>query len=129
MGACLDQRVYEALKNYAGFSGRARAREYWSFYLVNIVVFFVLLGLDYLFFPVDAETGLGLLSGLYGVVTLLPSIAVAVRRLHDTGRHGGWLLVGLVPVVGGAVLLYFLSRNSQAGNNSYGANPKGIETV
>ena len=72
---------------------------------------------------------MGLLSGLYGVVTLLPSIAAAVRRLHDTGRHGGWLLVGLVPVVGGAVLLYFLSRDSQAGNNRYGANPKGIETV
>jgi uncharacterized membrane protein YhaH (DUF805 family) len=119
----------DVLKNYAGFTGRARAREYWSFYLINIVIFFALLGLDHLFLSVDAETGLGLLSGLYGVGTLLPSIAVAVRRLHDTGRHGGWLLVGLVPVVGGAVLLYLLTRDSQGGSNSYGANPKGIAAV
>jgi uncharacterized membrane protein YhaH (DUF805 family) len=119
----------DVLKNYAGFTGRARAREYWSFYLVNIIVFFALLGLDYLFLAVDAGTGLGILSGLYGVVTFLPSVAVAVRRLHDTGRHGGWLLVGLVPVIGGAVLLYFLTRDSQDGNNSHGANPKGIAAV
>lgn len=67
------------LKNYTGFIGRARAREHGSFYLVNIVVFFALLGLDHLFLPVDAETGLGILSGSYGVITFLPSVAVAVR--------------------------------------------------
>jgi uncharacterized membrane protein YhaH (DUF805 family) len=121
---CMD-----ALKNYAEFSGRARAREYWSFYLVNLTVFFALLGLDHLLLAVDAETGLGILSGSYGVITFLPSLAVAVRRLHDTGRRGWWLLVGLVPLVGGAVLLYFLSRDSQDGSNSYGANPKGIAAV
>lgn len=116
----------DALKNYAEFSGRARVREYWSFYLVNLTVFFALLGLDHLLLAVDAETGLGILSGSYGVITFLPSIAVAVRRLHDTGRRGWWLLVGFVPIVGGVVLLYFLSRDSQDGSNSYGANPKGI---
>ena len=68
---------------------------------------------------------LGLLSGLYSLAVLIPSIAVAVRRLHDTGRTGWWLLIGFIPLVGIIVLLVFLFTDSQPGPNQYGPNPKG----
>ena len=106
------------LRNYAGFSGRARRTEYWMFVLFNIVIAIVLSILDAL------VLGSGILGTLYSLAVLIPSIAVGVRRLHDTGRVGWWLLIGLVPVVGFIVLLIFFVQDSQTGDNEYGANPK-----
>jgi uncharacterized membrane protein YhaH (DUF805 family) len=67
---------------------------------------------------------------LYSLAVLVPSIAVAVRRLHDTGRSGWWLLIAFVPLIGGLVLLVFYVQDSQPGSNPFGANPKsGKNTV
>ncbi|MEF2278572.1 DUF805 domain-containing protein [Deinococcus sp. YIM 134068] len=66
------------------------------------------------------------LTVVYGLAVLLPSLAVGVRRLHDTGRPGWWLLIGLVPFVGGIVLLIFYVLDSQPGSNTWGPNPKGV---
>ncbi len=86
-----------------------------SLYLIAIVVGIV-----------DGVTGLGVLSPLYSLALLIPSIAVAIRRLHDVGKSGWWLLLGFVPLVG-LVLLYFMVQDSQPGGNEYGPNPKVAE--
>lgn len=119
----------KVLKNYAEFEGRARRKEYWMFTLIN---FLIVMGLQAVLFSVagmNPESSLGLLlSGILGIYSLgvfIPSLAVGVRRLHDTGRSGWWLLIGLVPVIGFIVLLVFLVQDSQPGSNQYGANPKG----
>jgi uncharacterized membrane protein YhaH (DUF805 family) len=69
---------------------------------------------------------MGLLSGLYSLAILIPSLAVTVRRLHDTDRTGWWLLIGMIPLIGAIVLLVFMLLDSQPGDNQYGAHPKGV---
>ncbi|WP_027480491.1 DUF805 domain-containing protein [Deinococcus pimensis] len=115
------------LRNYGTVTGRARRREYWMFYLVHAVVIFLLSVLDELLgtrVGSGARTELGLIAGLYLVVTLAPYVAVSVRRLHDGGRSGWWLLVSLVPLVGPIVLLIFLIQDGEPGANTWGPSPK-----
>ena len=114
----------ESLKKYATCGGRAGRKEYWYFFLFNSLVYIGLGIIDGVTGTFGAESGIGLLSGLYCVATLLPGLAVAVRRLHDTNRSGWWLLLGLVPVIGAIVLLIFLVQDGQPETNPYGANPK-----
>jgi uncharacterized membrane protein YhaH (DUF805 family) len=110
------------LKKYAVFSGRARRKEYWMFFLFNMIVSFLLglvLGFVGSFLGVGAT--LGSIGGtIYTLGIIVPSIAVAVRRMHDSGRSGWWLLV---PVAN----LIFLFVDSQEGENEYGPNPKTAE--
>ncbi len=111
------------LKNYAVFSGRARRKEYWFFTLISsvVVVFFSV---------IDNQMGwklgedAGFLGTLYGVAVIVPSIAVTVRRLHDTDRSGWWILIGLIPLVGVIVLLVFLILKGNEGDNRFGPDPK-----
>ena len=114
----------EVLKKYAVFSGRARRKEYWMFILFNIIITVVLALIDYLTGTFSPRAGVGLLGGLYALAVLIPSLAVTVRRLHDTDRTGWWILIGLIPVIGGIVLLIFMLLDSQSGANQYGPNPK-----
>jgi uncharacterized membrane protein YhaH (DUF805 family) len=114
----------EVLKKYAVFSGRARRKEYWMFFLFNLIITLVLALIDSLTGTFSSQAGLGLLSGLYSLAVLIPSIAVTVRRLHDTGRSGWWILLGLIPVIGGIILLIFMVLDSQPGENQYGPDPK-----
>ena len=111
------------VKNYVGFSGRARRKEYWMFILVNIIISIVLSIVDRVVFDAG-NGGISLLSGLYSLGVLLPSLAVSVRRLHDTDRSGWWLLIALIPLIGAIVLLVFCVQDSQPGSNQYGPNPK-----
>ncbi|GAB4342018.1 MAG: DUF805 domain-containing protein [Candidatus Abyssubacteria bacterium] len=90
----------QVLKKYAVFSGRAQRMEYWMFFLFNLIIAML--------------------------AVLLPGVAVTVRRLHDTGRSGWWLLIGFVPLIGGIVLLVFMVFDSQPGQNEYGPNPKAL---
>jgi len=108
----------EVLKKYAVFGGRARRKEYWMFFLFNIIIAFVL------GFVEGLAGGPGIVGMLYSLAVLIPGIAVSVRRLHDTGRSGWWLLIGLVPLIGAIVLLVFMVQDSNPGENQYGANPK-----
>ena len=114
----------EVLKKYAVFSGRARRKEYWFFVLFNLIISLVLTFIDSALGTLNEETGYGLLSGVYSLAVLIPSLAVAVRRLHDTGRTGWWLLIGLIPLIGLIVLLIFFVQDSKPGDNEYGPNPK-----
>ena len=115
------------LKQYAVFKGRARRKEYWFFFLFNLIASLVLTVVDFMTGSLDPELGMGLFSGLYSLAILIPSLAVTVRRLHDTDRTGWWLLIGLIPMIGVIVLLVFMLLDSQPGDNRYGANPKGVQ--
>lgn len=112
----------EVLKKYAVFDGRARRREYWMFVLFNIIVSIVLGVLDGIL-GLKSQQGAGVLGGLYSLAVIIPSIAVGVRRLHDTGRSGWMMLVGLIPCLGGLILLYWMILDSGP-DNEYGPNPK-----
>ena len=114
----------EVLKKYAVFSGRARRKEYWYFVLFNTLISIVLGIIDGATGSFSPEAGMGLLGGIYTLAVLIPGIAVSVRRLHDTGRSGWWLLIVLVPLIGAIVLLVFMVQNSQTDENQYGNNPK-----
>ncbi|HJM42445.1 MAG: DUF805 domain-containing protein [Nitrospinota bacterium] len=109
---------FSVLKKYAEFSGRAHRKKYWMFVLFHIIIVFVL-GL------VDTFVGSpGVVGMLYGLAVLIPSIAVTVRRLHDTDRSGWWFLIALVPLIGIIVLIVFMVRDGTPRENQYGANPK-----
>lgn len=111
------------LKKYAVFEGRARRKEYWMFVLFNFLISFALIWLDSMV-GMRGASGFGLLSGLYSLAVLLPGVAVSVRRLHDTGKSGWWLLISLVPILGVLIVLFFMVQDSQPGDNQFGANPK-----
>lgn len=117
----------EVLNKYAVFSGRARRKEYWFFVLFNILISIMLNIVDGLTGTLNPVTGIGVLGGVYMIAIMIPGIAVAVRRLHDTGRSGWWLLISLIPVIGGLVLLYFLVLDSDPETNEYGECPKNNE--
>jgi uncharacterized membrane protein YhaH (DUF805 family) len=109
--------VRSALSKYVTFSGRARRSEFWWFALFSIIVSIVASVLDRIM-------GTAFVSILAGLALLLPSLAVTVRRLHDTGRSGWWILIGIIPLIGAIVLLVFECQDSQPGSNSHGASPK-----
>ncbi len=112
------------LKKFADFSGRARRAEYWFFTLFYMIFFFALAILDGATGLFNMTYGVGLLSGVFALAMLIPSISVSVRRLHDTSRSGWWLLISLIPLIGVIVLLVFVCLDSTPGTNAYGPNPK-----
>lgn len=113
-------------KQYATFSGRARRREFWMFSLFNIAASLLLIVADIALGTFSRSAGTGLFNGLYSLAVLIPSLAVTVRRLHDTGRSGWWLLIGFIPFIGGIIVLVFLVGDSESGDNAYGPNPKAL---
>jgi uncharacterized membrane protein YhaH (DUF805 family) len=112
------------LRKYADFTGRAQRAEYWFFTLFYLLFFLALSLVDGAAGLYNAAYGLGLLGGLFALAMILPSIAVSVRRLHDTSRSGWWLLISLIPLIGGVILLVFVCLDSTPGTNAYGPNPK-----
>ncbi|HEY0663484.1 MAG TPA: DUF805 domain-containing protein [Thiobacillaceae bacterium] len=110
-----------ALKKYAVFSGRSRRSEYWYFVLFYLVIYIALAVIDNM---LNAGASFGLLSGIFSLVMLIPSLSVGVRRLHDTDRSGWWLLIGLVPILGAIALIAFAAQDSQPGDNRFGPSPK-----
>jgi uncharacterized membrane protein YhaH (DUF805 family) len=104
----------QALRKYAVFSGRARRSEYWSFWLINLLIclgLFAIAG-EQLFLP-------------YVLATALPAAALTARRLHDANHSAWWLLITFIPF-GSFVLFFFSIQDSSPGWNRYGPNPKGV---
>ncbi|WP_192771859.1 DUF805 domain-containing protein [Plantactinospora soyae] len=118
--------VRSVLSQYVGFGGRARRAEYWWFFLFSVLVGIVtsildsVLGTDF----EGSSTSGGLLNLIASLALFLPSLAVAVRRLHDTDRSGWWILIGLIPLVGAIVLLVFFVQDGTSGPNRFGPSPK-----
>lgn len=105
------------LENYANFEGRANRPEYWWFTLFNILVS---VGINLLSLVIPF---IGIIGGLYALATLIPGIAVGVRRMHDINKSGWFLLVGLIPLIGWIWIIVLLVKEGDAGANQYGANP------
>jgi uncharacterized membrane protein YhaH (DUF805 family) len=105
-----------ALKKYAVFSGRARRKEYWMFFLFYLIIVLVLAFIERIV-GIAPEGGVGILGNIYQLAILIPSIAVGVRRMHDTDHSGWWLLV---PV---ANLVFALSEGTRE-DNRFGPDPK-----
>ena len=110
------QYFTDALKKYTDFDGRATRTQFWMFVLFYVIFYVVL--------EVVAQLiGIGsVLPDFYILGLLIPSLSIAARRLHDTGRSGWWQLLGLIPLIGFIVLLYFYVTGSQ-GDNQYGPGP------
>lgn len=110
------------LKQYAVIQGRCRRKTYWLFVLVNILVSVVLTVLDtVLGFNIWLDEGL--LSTLYSLAILIPSITVSIRRLHDLDRSGWWLLLILLPFIGTLLLLIYFCFKGSEGPNRFGDDP------
>ncbi|MCH7514874.1 MAG: DUF805 domain-containing protein [Bacteroidetes bacterium] len=116
----------KVLKQYADFIGRARRKEYWMFVLFNMIFSVIAMILDNVLGIAMEGIGYGPLYGIYLLAIILPSLAVAVRRLHDIGKSGWMILISLIPLIGGIWLLVLLVTDSNPGDNQYGPNPKEI---
>lgn len=110
----------KVLTQYTDFSGRARRKEYWMFTLFHVIIIILLAFLG----SIINETALIILIGLYILATLIPSLAVTIRRLHDTGKSGWYYLVSFIPYIGSIWLLVLTVGDSEVGNNKWGSNPK-----
>ncbi len=111
--------------NYVNFNGRARRKEYWQYiavYIVLTIIVSIIAQILGVIGTVGAMIG-GLLSAVLGLGLLLPSLGVAVRRLHDTNKSGWFLLLGLIPLVQ-FYLIYLLVIEGDKGANQYGEDPK-----
>jgi uncharacterized membrane protein YhaH (DUF805 family) len=108
---------FKCLTQYADFSGRARRKEFWMFFLFNFIFAIVTNVLN-------ALLGIAVISLLYLLVVFIPNLAVIVRRLHDVGKSGWWIFISLIPLIGSIWLLVLLATDGNPGDNQYGKNPK-----
>lgn len=118
----------KVLKQYADFNGRARRKEYWMFFLFNMIFGMIAMILDNIFGIAFGEIGYGPLYGLYTLAVFIPGLAVAIRRLHDVGKSGWMILINLIPIIGVIWFFVLLVTDSNPGENQYGQNPKEINT-
>lgn len=112
--------------NYFNFEGRARRSEYWYFTLVNLIIVLGIYAIGAIGLLADIEILLiltGTVMFAFAILLIIPSIAVAIRRLHDTNKSGWWYLIGLIPF-GGIVLLIFYCTEGDGDLNQYGNPPK-----
>lgn len=117
--------IKSVFSQYVGFSGRARRSEYWWFALFTFLVSIAAAILDSALGLTFEGSSTGFIGLVASLALLLPALAVAVRRLHDTDRTGWWVLIGVVPLVGAIVLIVFFVSDSTPGANRFGPSPKG----
>lgn len=118
----------KVLRNYATFTGRARRKEYWLFYLATILLS-IIFGFMEGFFSALMGTGLdgdAISPLILGLFFFIPTIAVAARRLHDTGRSGWWQLLYFIPIIGWIVLIIFLAQETSSETNEWGSPAKRV---
>jgi uncharacterized membrane protein YhaH (DUF805 family) len=114
--------MFDALKKYAVFTGRASRGEYWKFFLLYILLFIIASIMDGVLDLFDEDVGIGTLGALLVIGLILPSIAVTIRRLHDIDKSGWWILISFVPLLNLVILVFALLRGTQ-GDNRYGPDP------
>lgn len=106
-----------AYKQYADFTGRDNRQRYWYFYLFYVIFYIVLSAIDSI---LGTE---GSLSSLFALASIVPSLAIGARRLHDTDRSGWWQLILLIPIIGVIILIVFLAQKGSEGENRFGDDP------
>jgi uncharacterized membrane protein YhaH (DUF805 family) len=107
------------LRKYVVFDGRSGRPEFWWFQLANLIVVVVIAIIS------DAAGASNLLPDLYWLAVLLPSLAVSIRRMHDTDRSGWWVLINLIPLVGGILFIVWAASSGTFGPNRFGSPPDG----
>ena len=117
--------------NYSKFKGRSRRSEYWWIQLFLVLTNLAVAAIDLALMEGDvdrfiANGGGGIVGLIWILVTIVPALAVLVRRLHDTGKSGWWALIGFVPLIGGIVLLVFTVLDSDAGGTKFGESTKAL---
>ncbi|ACY15625.1 protein of unknown function DUF805 [Haliangium ochraceum DSM 14365] len=112
-------------QHFADFNGRARRMEYWMFGLFNAIVLLVLSLVSTGLMTATEVAAFSFVPVLYALAVLIPSLALTVRRLHDTGKSGWFVFITMVPFIGSLAFLYFMVIDSTPGPNQYGPNPKG----
>jgi len=117
----IDWYLGIAIKKFAEFKGRARRKEFWYFFLANVAIniAFYILAL----IPVIGRL-FGIIAALYSLAVMIPSLALGVRRLHDTNRSGWWCLLALLPIIGWIILIVWAATEGTRGKNKYGPDPK-----
>lgn len=119
------QWYFDVLKKYAVFGGRARRKEFWMFVLFNIIAVLATGLLDRILHTTwNDQARTGIISMIYSWAVLLPGIAVAIRRMHDIGKSGWWVLISLIPLVGIIWYIILAATEGQRGDNQYGPDPK-----
>ena len=113
----------DVFKKTFNFSDRSRRKEYWMFMLWVLIITIVLAIVEYAT-GLIIDPDIGILTTIFSLVILIPSLSVTVRRLHDIGRTGWWILLGLIPFIGWLALFVLTLLNSESGSNKYGPNPK-----
>ena len=116
-----SEAISSGFRNYVGFSGRASRSEFWYWVLFSVLVSIALSIIDLAL--LSGKTTV--LSSIWSLATLLPSLAVGVRRLHDTDRSGWWWLIGFIPLIGIIVLIVFWCSEGTRGPNRFGPDPLG----
>lgn len=115
--------VFAAFKRTFEIRGRSRRKEYWLYTLFIIVMTIILLVVDSAFeLYIDEDTGM--LSTLFLLATFITSFTVTIRRFHDIGKSGWWILLNFIPFIGTIVIFVFTVLNSEAKTNAYGEDPK-----
>lgn len=121
-----------AFKKMTDFKGRTSRKEYWIFYLINFLIFALicLVGVFLLYVsPPEIQLNIAVLVFFvffaYSAVLIIPSVSIAIRRLHDAGFSGWWFLVNFIPYIGSWVLIVLMLFPSKIGDNQYGPNPYG----
>jgi uncharacterized membrane protein YhaH (DUF805 family) len=107
------------MNNYTNFNGRLGVAEFWWFYLLDILIMLAIFVVGFAFFR--TRDGAMVLGGIYALILLLPSLAAEVRRLHDTGLSGWWLLLSLIPYLGGFIILILLMMPSKPTGERFGS--------
>ncbi len=117
------QAISSAFKNYAVFSGRASRSAFWYFYVFRAIGAGLIAALESSIGSSGVIGGLGFISLIWGVIILLPTLGLMVRRLHDSGRSGWWWFIGFIPLIGFIILIVFWATASTSGDNKYGPQP------
>jgi uncharacterized membrane protein YhaH (DUF805 family) len=116
------QAISAGFSNYVNFRDRACRSEYW-YWILFIIIAHIVVGI------IDSVLGIQLVTGLFGLVTIIPNIAIAVRRLHDLDRTGWWILLGFIPLIGTIILLISYTTKGTDGPNRFGPDPFSRESI
>ena len=115
-------------KKYLDFSTRAQRKEFWFFVLFYVGGVFILTVTDIAANTYDEESGIGLFTSIFLLLTFIPYLAVSVRRIHDTNRTGWWVLIVIIPLIGAIWLIVLYCLRGNQGENKFGEDPLSAES-
>ena len=118
-----SEAISSGFRNYVGFSGRASRSEFWYWMLFTVLVSIAMTMIDLGILGISSNVNP--FSSIWSLIAFLPSLAIGVRRLHDTDRNGWWWLIAFIPLIGIIVLIVFWCSEGTRGSNRFGPDPLG----